>query len=75
MGADVLIIGGGPGSFNRKQVLKICHFSTKGPVGEWKAGYTNIFLANVDEIKKQESFSLPLIDNLYSCGRNSIKTC
>lgn len=77
IGADVLIIGGGPagveaaltaGRYSKRVILV-----TKGPVGEWKAGYTNIFLANVEEIKKKKSFSLPLIDNLYSSWREQHK--
>ncbi|MGE8205560.1 FAD-dependent oxidoreductase [Heyndrickxia sp. NPDC080065] len=68
MDTDILIIGGGPSgveaALTASRYANHVTLVTKGNVCEWKAGYTNIFLANVEEIKKHQSFSLPSVDNI-----------
>ncbi|WP_100012033.1 FAD-dependent oxidoreductase [Lentibacillus sediminis] len=70
MNSEVLIIGGGPAgieaALTASRYTNNVTLVTKENVGEWKAGYTNIFLSNIDDIRQQRSFSLPLVHNIYN---------
>lgn len=70
MKTELLIIGGGPSGI--EAALTASTFSTNlslvtnGIVGEWKAGPTNILLANIEEIKKHRSFSIASLNKEYN---------
>lgn len=69
MNAEILIIGGGPSgveaALTASTYSKNIILVTKGNVGEWKAGYTNIFLNNIELIKKHHSFSISFFNKMY----------
>lgn len=70
MKTELLIIGGGPAGI--EAALTASAFSnnitlvTNGIVGEWKAGPTNILLANIEEIQKHQSFAISSLNKEYN---------
>ncbi|MEN2466127.1 FAD-dependent oxidoreductase [Ornithinibacillus sp. FSL M8-0202] len=69
MKTEVLIIGGGPAGV--EAALVASHYSNQvtlvsnTAVGDWKAGYTNIFLEQIEEINRTRSFSNPKFHRIY----------
>lgn len=70
MNTEILIIGGGPSGVEAALTASVYSNNvtlvSNETVGEWKSGYTNIFLKNVEEIKYKGSFSLERFHNIYN---------
>jgi pyruvate/2-oxoglutarate dehydrogenase complex dihydrolipoamide dehydrogenase (E3) component len=70
MNTDILIIGGGPTGIEAALTASTYSNSvtlvTNGRVGEWKAGFTNICLNNVEKIRNNSSFSIELFQDIYN---------
>ncbi|WP_010094510.1 FAD-dependent oxidoreductase [Ornithinibacillus scapharcae] len=70
MNTDILIIGGGPSGVEAALTASVYSNNvtlvSNESVGDWKSGYTNIFLENIEEIKKKGSFSLEQFKTIYN---------